>query len=942
MVRKLLLGLLLLPFAAEASYFCDQANDSLSGSFTSTYPGHAWTLAATIRVTDHPAAIDVFATVGNSNASVSHSHSLRTTATDNTWGMGSIETGTAASATVVAALDNTWFGLLGTVSNDADRDVYANTLATTGSNSQNRNVADVVQFIKLCEDFAGNQDAAVEIAEVAIWDGPLSNADATLYLTAQTVPTFASAPALGAPTETTLPVTFTVSHNGNVYGTACANGTAGNAAETKLGQCSGGGAAADAFTQAAVGGVADGDTFTGLTAATTYDLSFVITRVNIIPLIDSANLIGYYSLAVDNATQTNAGVDAGGDLTVSGAAFDADHPSLTPDSVVSSIADAVTAATPGGGAPVFSGLTVSAAAAGYTVAGEVDVEATVYAVGCNPGDAAPDADEIVAGQCGGGNAALLEDNEVWAAATPDSFLLAAVQVARTNVYVVARSGEEAPGGGGGGGGGENTLEFYPLELVAPRQAGTSPSVDAGTPTFPSGHRALKAYPGIPYEFQPVIIGGAYPYALELINEPAGMTLEDIAFANGNVGKKIVWTNPTADATPTLEVTDANGNFVSAAWTIDVTTTGFVFVDAVSGSDAAAGTLAAPWQTISKLKTSGAGSDIAYFRTGTYSTLGMAEESTGQAWQRVEIEGTDPHQWLAYPGETPVYDSGYDGGAELGNIIRFLGTASVPVYIEGFTIINANHMGFQHGSASGDYYTYRNITVDGPDGDIDGGNSAGIMTLASYADPSYYPAFQNITQTNGVAGLIKGYSQRKGLWENIVVEDNTIGPDLKADLIRCTFRNSYIVDNSQDIQGGLFGNMGIGSGSATRPSCEILFNLVDRRSVGASAEALDVNQNGESGEVHVYRNTFIGRVRVRNVDSADGPFNFLHNVIENTDTADTDHIDLQSVSDASRITYTDNLAGQASDAMLDANGELQGTFLTDHGPESADPRGHMLP
>lgn len=44
--------------------------------------------------------------------------------------------------------------------------------------------------------------------------------------------------------------------------------------------------------------------------------------------ISAANLIGYWPLSASNATQSNEGVDAGGDLTVNGAAYSADHPSI--------------------------------------------------------------------------------------------------------------------------------------------------------------------------------------------------------------------------------------------------------------------------------------------------------------------------------------------------------------------------------------------------------------------------------------------------------------------------------------------------------------------------------------------------------------------------------------------------------------------------------------
>ncbi len=45
--------------------------------------------------------------------------------------------------------------------------------------------------------------------------------------------------------------------------------------------------------------------------------------------IDSGNLVGYWPLDTDNSTQSNEGTDTGGDLTVTAATFDADHPAIT-------------------------------------------------------------------------------------------------------------------------------------------------------------------------------------------------------------------------------------------------------------------------------------------------------------------------------------------------------------------------------------------------------------------------------------------------------------------------------------------------------------------------------------------------------------------------------------------------------------------------------------
>jgi hypothetical protein len=47
------------------------------------------------------------------------------------------------------------------------------------------------------------------------------------------------------------------------------------------------------------------------------------------PLIAASDLIGYWPLSANNATQSNLGVDTGGDLTVTGATYSSDHPTIS-------------------------------------------------------------------------------------------------------------------------------------------------------------------------------------------------------------------------------------------------------------------------------------------------------------------------------------------------------------------------------------------------------------------------------------------------------------------------------------------------------------------------------------------------------------------------------------------------------------------------------------
>jgi hypothetical protein len=351
------------------------------------------------------------------------------------------------------------------------------------------------------------------------------------------------------------------------------------------------------------------------------------------------------------------------------------------------------------------------------------------------------------------------------------------------------------------------------------------------------------------------------------------------------------------------------------------------VDSVRGSDSNAGTLTAPWATLMNALNSGSSADIVYFRTGTYRADGSHE---------MEIEGaSQPTRWLAYPGETPVYDGGYVAGGSTGSTLRINAASANPVYIEGFSMRNIYHMGIQFFSGSCDYPVFRNLAFNGPAVGIDGSNSAGIMTTNSLEDPTYYGAYQGLSQVNGGPGLVKQYSHKKNLWENFTITNSSLGPDQKMHVPRFEIRQCSITNNRDDWQGGIFGNMQFGSGGVgEKSSGEIRFNLVDRRNMSSTTMALDLNQNGDSGTMEVYRNTFLGRVRVRNADSGDGPFRFYDNVIVNGDSGS--HIYLESVSAPTRVSTIDNLAGSPSANIVDAGGALTGSYS-----QYVGSRGHQV-
>jgi hypothetical protein len=481
---------------------------------------------------------------------------------------------------------------------------------------------------------------------------------------------------------------------------------------------------------------------------------------------------------------------------------------------------------------------------------------------------------------------------------------------------------------------------YPLKLVSPRESGTSPA--EGSPAMPAGHRIFKAYPGLNYEIRAVTLGGAFPFRYALADAPSGMTVDP------STGL-IRWPNPaTGRVTPKLTVTDAAGTSITSAWTITVAADGYRFVDAEGGDDSHPGTREQPWKSLAAIREKGRPGEIVYFRTGTYATAGLPV-SGGETWERVEFNGrAHPVQWLAYPGEKPTFDAGYrangdsksaDAMIAAGQFIRFSGSSEAPVYLDGLAITRARHIGLQFTSGTCDYGVFRKLDIHGIAQSIDGGNSAGVMTLTQPGRPSFYTAFQDCDFHDNACGGIKQYSQRKLLWEDCRFRDSGNGPDLKADVARFEARGCLFSGN-RGRQAGLFGNLHPARGGEI--TGEIRFNRMlcggTSRLAGVPASsqlALDVNQDGLANEIHIYRNTLVGGVCVRNTDAADGPFHFTRNVIIN-DGEGQDRIALEAVSAPDRVRYQENLAASSGDNLIDAEGKLKGAYrnyVGTHGHET---------
>ena len=472
---------------------------------------------------------------------------------------------------------------------------------------------------------------------------------------------------------------------------------------------------------------------------------------------------------------------------------------------------------------------------------------------------------------------------------------------------------------------------YPLEVTNIRPAGTG--------GLTANYRVYRAYPGLEYNIRAAVVGGAYPYTFTLSDAPTGMTVD----ARGVIS----WPSPQASASPTLTVRDQEGSQVSATWNITVDGGSFRFVDAVNGNDANAGNQAAPWRTLSKVYSSATGTQIVYFRAGTYTVAGIPvraqDHPQGEEfipWDGVQKSAT----WLAYPGDArPTLDFGYTGSGQpynSGDSVPRLKINGPNLYVDNMRFYRCMTMCFQvnHGGQVGTTFR-RNVFDTGGPG-IDGGNSAFIMFVAAGGANSLYTVvqdneFMNLKRGTANSGL-KLYTLTKPL-----IEDNsfhefdaaTESLAIKAAIVQYTVRGNRFYN----VCSGIVGNMDdYAGGDNTRG--EILFNSVIVRGPEPTW-ALHFNQNGTAGETFIYRNTLVGPVVAFGVGPGSGPFRLSQNVIVSEDGGSPrgSRITHYEVRDASRIVLTDNLTAPPSARIVDAAGLLQGASRTQH----LGKRGHEL-
>jgi hypothetical protein len=502
------------------------------------------------------------------------------------------------------------------------------------------------------------------------------------------------------------------------------------------------------------------------------------------------------------------------------------------------------------------------------------------------------------------------------------------------------------------GGGENTpfASQFSLEIIYPKAAGSLPLLD-------SDNRAFFAYTALTYEIPLAAIGGSYPYTWEVSGGEAGkFSVVEYTSRAGVPEFKLVYTDPqVADDTTdiTVTVTDAVSATDSETYSITVGTSGWVFVDPVNDGSGDTGTISAPFDSLAQVRSSSGANSRVYFRTGTYTMDGMpiVNQDHIDGEERIEWNcesSTHGLIWIAYPGDSPTLDFEYTGNGypyNDGESVPRLRFTCANTFIAGFTIDRPMIQAFQLNVRTGQHGV---LFWDNDFNDLgpgrDGTNSGFLMWSSSSGSPSYGDlivdnSFDGVSIANGNQGsaMLKLYGLNKALLSGNYFANNphTEGSvAIKGDVLTDIVVRANKFDANEIAIGG-------NQSSSTPATADISYNLVLNSTVALELNA-GVIRPQTVGRIDAYRNTFGGRVQFggnESVETDDGPHVLSNNVVVNEDGAlSPAHFWYNNVTDATRITLSNNLANNAAAAIIDANGLLQGASRSTY----LGTRGHEIP
>ncbi|MFZ5467828.1 MAG: Ig domain-containing protein [Myxococcota bacterium] len=419
-----------------------------------------------------------------------------------------------------------------------------------------------------------------------------------------------------------------------------------------------------------------------------------------------------------------------------------------------------------------------------------------------------------------------------------------------------------------------------LAVWIPRAAGTTPF--SGQPTASPHSFWLYAHQGVEYRAYAVATGGTPPYTWSLSGQPAGMTIDYKSGAAGKTGTNtqyftgvISWPNPQASSgTITVTVTDALSAQASATWTVTVQSSKFVFVDC-DATAPGSGTLANPYPSISAMYNARPAhvDKIVMFRScaGTYRVHDMTLNDP----ERKDFHGLyDPMQWIAHPGETPVFDVNFQAGVTNGAYVRFT-PAGMPVAWVGIDCINTRNQCLNLVDG-----TFLGLVADSAFSDqtgTDGENPAFVMTSAGAKNLTMiirndFSDYGVKGQANVSGSCIETYEETYfALIDNVCRDSVGADSDLSGFHLKGRMDQVFVYNN---LVHGVH-HRGIGGSNNVLGDAVIAFN----RLYNCGNDCMSLNEFGTIvTPIHLRRNSIVGQLLIEDVNLASsGPFILSNNV-----------------------------------------------------------------
>ena len=488
--------------------------------------------------------------------------------------------------------------------------------------------------------------------------------------------------------------------------------------------------------------------------------------------------------------------------------------------------------------------------------------------------------------------------------------------------------------------GHYVTSAIPLQIIGPRSGATGSN--------PYG----KWYTGMSMALPVLVMGGAFPFHFALSGTyPTGTTIgADLDWAQWNSTSPMGGTNadygvitcssPAAGTySPTVTVTDQAGTQVSVTWTLTITTTGFVFIDSVNGSASGpnggtgTGTISAPFKTLNDVYAGATGGvshatiadatyqgDFIILRAGTYATNACYLNATGLvAWQT-----NKPMAIIGYPGETAALDF---TGAQLDEAGGT--TQGFWIHSVGFNNIGAgsNYQGIRWDSGLTDQLLYNCQigTMTGPSSSV---NPAWLMSDSAAPNITQYMAVSRCAfagvSTNAVE-LFELYDS-----ENILVEYNSVSNNISGGA------GFYFKQGNRLFQvRGNYGSTGNGSVLCRYDNMDATITQgtdadISWNNYQTTSQALAFGTFGNNwGSVSLGRNTW--QAEWCEIAATTGTGSGTITVTGDVNIGNGTYTNnwYESSFSGTLTLGTDYLTGTSATAIVDANGDLQGTYRTNY-------------